>query len=254
MLNQHTAARLHKMNLKGMAEALQNQSQKIDFQSLSFDERFGLLVDYEYTYRQNRRLARLLSRAQLKTPACLEDIDYNIPRGLDKNLIRELSTCQWIDSKLNVLITGPTGMGKTWLACALANAACRQGFSARYYRVSLLLSELTMARGDGSFMRLIRQLAQYDLVILDDWALAPFTTDQARDLLEVIDARTDTKSMVIASQIPMNDWHRSLPDPTLADAILDRIMHNSHRIPLSGDSVRRIEGKKKIAASRSKAE
>lgn len=252
MLNHHTAARLQKMNLKGMAEAYLSHSKNPEFQGLSFDERFGMLVDFEYTYRQNRRLARLLSRAQLKVPACLEDVDYSIPRGLDSSLVRELSTCQWIDSRLNVLVTGPTGMGKTFLACALANAACRHGLSSRYYRVSLLLSELTMARGDGSFMRLLRQLSKYDLLILDDWALAPFTPDQARDLLEVIDARTDAKSMVIASQIPMNDWHKSLPDPTLADAILDRIMHNSHRITLKGDSVRRNEGKKKLAASRSK--
>jgi DNA replication protein DnaC len=254
MLNQHTIERLNQMHLKGMAEALLNHLKNSDFQELSFEERLGLLVDYEYTFRQNRRLARLLAQARLKLPACLEDLDYQHPREIDRTLIRDLSTCQWIESHLNVLITGPSGVGKTYLACALASTACRYGLSARYYRVSALLSELASSKGDGTYLRFLKQLSNFNLLILDDWALAPFSPDQARDMLEVIDARNNTGSMVINSQLPLDTWYQNLPDPTLADAILDRIMHNSYRIPLKGESMRKVEASKKLSNARKKKE
>lgn len=254
MLNQHTIERLNQMHLRGMAEALVNHSKNADFQGLSFEERLGMLVDYEYTFRQNRRLARLLAQARLKLSACLEDLDYQHPRGIERTLIRDLSTCQWIESHLNVLITGPSGVGKTYLACALAHTACRHGLNARYYRVSALLSELTSTKGDGTYLRFLKQLSNFKLLILDDWALAPFSPDQARDMLEVIDARSNSGSLIINSQLPLDTWHQNLPDPTLADAILDRIMHNSYRISLKGESMRKVQASKKLTNARKKQE
>ncbi|MDR7462970.1 MAG: IS21-like element helper ATPase IstB [Armatimonadota bacterium] len=240
MLTQKTLDRLHQMRLWGMAEAFAAQLQKPDYQRLSFEERFGLLVDQEWASRQNRRLARLLSQVRLRLPACLEDVDYRHPRGLDRSLLRSLSTGDWLRARQNVLITGPTGVGKTFIACALANAACRQGFTARYYRVPPLLAELGIARGDGSYPRLLNQLARIDLLVLDDWGLAPFTDTQGRDLLEVLDDRAQARSTIVASQLPPDHWHGLMPDPTVADAILDRLVHNAHNIALKGESVRRV--------------
>lgn len=243
MLNQQTVDRLHQMRLRGMAECLNSQSQNPDINGFSFEERFGLIVEYEWTYRQNILLSRLLKKAQLRLPACIEDIDYQKPRSLDKGLFKSLSNCQWIRSRQNVLITGPTGVGKTFIACALANAACRQGLSARYYRTPRLLTELTIARGDGSYHRLLGKIAKIDLLILDDWGLAPFTDVQGRDLLEVIDDRSQARSTVIASQLPLDHWHAALTDPTLADAILDRLVHNAHKITINGPSMRKTYSK-----------
>lgn len=240
MLTHKTVDRLHQMRLWGMAEAFVAQLQKPDYQELSFEERFGLLVDQEWTHRQNRRLARLLRQARLRLPACLEDIDYRHPRGLDRSLLRSLATGDWLRARQNVLITGPTGVGKTFIACALANAACRQGFTARYYRVPRLLAELGIARGDGSYPRLLNQLARTDLLVLDDWGLAPFTDAQGRDLLEVVDDRAQARSTIVASQLPVEHWHGLLPDPTVADAILDRLVHNAHKIALRGESMRKM--------------
>lgn len=243
MLNQQTVDRLHQMRLRGMAECLSSQSQNPDINGLSFEERFGLIVEYEWTYRQNILLSRLLKKAQLRLPACMEDIDYQKPRSLDKGFFKSLSNCQWIRSRQNVLITGPTGVGKTFIACALANAACRQGLSARYYRTPRLLTELAIARGDGSYHRLLGKIAKIDLLILDDWGLAPFTDVQGRDLLEVIDDRSQARSTVIASQLPIDHWHVALTDPTLADAILDRLVHNAHNIAINGASMRKTYSK-----------
>lgn len=240
MLTQRTVDRLHQMRLLGMSEAFVAQLQKPDYQELSFEERFGLLVDQEWTHRQNRRLARLLRQARLRLPACLEDIDHRHPRGLDRALLRSLATGDWLRARQNVLITGPTGVGKTFIACALANAACRQGFTARYYRAPRLLAELGIARGDGSYPRLLNQLARTDLLVLDDWGLAPFTDAQGRDLLEVIDDRAQTRSTIVASQLPVEHWHGLLPDPTVADAVLDRLVHNAHKIALRGESMRKV--------------
>lgn len=240
MLTQRTVDQLHQMRLVGMAEAFLRQTQRPDLHDLTFEERFGLLVEQEWTYRQNRRLDRLLKQARLRLPACVEDIDYRHPRGLDRAVLRSLATGDWIRAHQNVLITGPTGAGKTFIACALANAACRQGLSARYYRVPRLLSELALARGDGSYHRLLSQLARTDLLALDDWGLTPLSDVQGRDILEVIDDRNQARATVIASQLPLEHWHAALPDPTVADAILDRLVHNAHKIALRGESMRKL--------------
>lgn len=239
MLNRKTVDMLHQMRLTGMCQAFETQLQKPDYQELSFEERFGLLVDQEWTYRQDRRLARLLRQARLRLLACVEDIDLRHPRGLDKALLRSLATCDWLRARQNVLITGPTGVGKTFIACALGNAACRFGFSTRYYRMPRLLSELAVARGDGTYPRLMNQLARTDLLVLDDWGLASLTDVQGRDLLEVIDDRSQTCSTILASQLPLEHWHGQLPDPTVADAILDRLVHNAHKIALRGESMQK---------------
>ena len=240
MLNRQTVERLHEMRLFGMAEAFARQLERPDSAELSFEERFGLLVEYEWTYRQNQRLARLLRQARLRLPACLEDIDYRYPRGLDRGLLKSLGTCQWIHQRQNVLITGPTGVGKTFIACALANAACRQGLSARYYRTPRLLQDLALARGDGTYPRVPGQLARISLLVLDDWGLAPVSETQARDLLEVIDDRYNVTSTIVVSQVPLEHWHGLLPDPTIAEAVLDRLLHNAFRIALRGESMRKV--------------
>lgn len=240
MLNQQTIDRLHQMRLTGIAEAFASQMQKNDFHDYTFEERLGLLVEYEWTMRQNKRLARLLQQARLRLQACMEDINYTRPRGLDKGLLKTLATCQWIQSHQNIIITGPTGVGKSYIACALANAACRQGFTARYYRVPRLLQDLALARGDGSYPRLLSQMAKIHLLVLDEWGLAPFTDIQGRDLLELVDDRHQLHSTIIAGQVPLKHWHELLPDPTVADAILDRLVHNAHKIPMDGDSMRKF--------------
>lgn len=241
MLTQPILEKLHQMKLLGLAEAFSSQSQQVDIQGLSFEERFGLLVDQEWAYRQDRRLARLLKEARLRLPACPEDIDYQPPRGLDRAVMRALAGGQWLHARQNVLIESPTGAGKTFIACALANAACRQGFAARYYRVPRLLSDLAMARGDGSYPRLLAKLARIDLLVLDDWAIAPFSAADCREILEVIEDRCQTKSTIIASQLPVDDWHAAIGDPTVADAILDRLVHNAHKINLRGESMRKVK-------------
>lgn len=240
MLVQQTVDRLHQLRLPGMAEAFLEQTRKLDYAELSFEERFSLLVEQEWLRRQNRYLSRLLKQARFRLPACVEDIDYHQARGLDRSVIKSLATCAWIRHGQNVLITGPTGVGKTYLACALGNAACRQGLSARYFRLPRLLSDLAIARGDGSYSRFLRQLAKTDLLILDEWGLSPFTESQARDLLEVIEDRHQLHSTIVVSQLPLEHWHSSLPDPTVADAILDRLIHNAHKIAMRGDSMRKI--------------
>jgi len=250
MLNQHTVERLREMRLKGMAEALLEQNNSSEIQSYTFEERLGLLVDHEYISRQNRRLARLLKQAKLRLPASVEDIDYQQHRGLDRALLRSLSTCEWIGSHLNCLITGATGTGKTYLSCALANAACRHNLSARYYHVSTLLAELTAAKGDGSYGRLIHQLSNYYLLVMDDWGLAPFKDFEGHDLLDVIEERNGRGSMIIASQLPLENWHETLPDPTLDDAIMDRIIHNSYRISLKGEFMRKVAANKQSIAAK----
>lgn len=239
MIRQQTIEKLHSMGLTAMANALVAQATQPDVQGLSFEERLGLLVDQEWTYREDRRLARRLQEAKLRLPACIEDIDYQQPRGLDRSLMRHLATCEWVRSHQNVLLTGPTGVGKTFLACALGNAACRQGLSARYYRVPRLLSELAVSRGDGTFPKLLSRLARVQLLILDDWGLAPLSAPEARDLLEVIDDRCQTRSTIIAAQLPIDQWHAIIADPSVADAILDRLVHNAHKVVLRGESMRK---------------
>jgi len=240
MLTEHTLNSLKDLRLSGMAAALEAQRADPAAQSLSFDERCGLLIDSELTWRDNRKLTRLLREARLKSSqACVEDIRYGNGRRLDKAMIAQLASCQWIRNHQNLILTGATGCGKTWLACALGNAACRQGLSVTYIRMPRLFEELRIAHGDGSFNRRLAALAKTDLIILDDWGLTPLSQGERNDLLEILDDRVATRSTLITSQLPTEHWHDYLNDPTLADAILDRVIHAAHKIKLTGESLRK---------------
>lgn len=242
MLMEQTLHTLRTLRLPGMAAAFEEQQASSAVASLSFDERFALLVDREHTWRENRRVARLLREARLKSSqACLEDVRYGGGRQLDRALFAQLASCQWIRSQQNLILTGATGCGKTWLACALGNAACRQGLSVVYVRTPRLFEELRIAHGDGSFGKRLLALAKTDLLILDDWGLAPLNQAERNDLLEVLDDRVGTRSTLITSQLPVEHWHAYLNDPTLADAILDRVIHAAHKLPLVGESLRKLE-------------
>jgi DNA replication protein DnaC len=240
MLNHPTHERLAQLRLTGMAKALAEQAQIPDIQTLTFEERLGLLVDRELTERHNRQTSTRLRRARLKQTAVAEDIDYRHPRGLDKAVFRRLLTGDWVRGHQNVLITGPTGVGKTYLACALADAACRQGFTALYQRLPRLFEELTIARADGRYLKLMAALAKVDVLVLDDWGLAVLDGERRRDLLEVLDERYQTRSTLATSQLPVTHWHDALGDPTLADAILDRLVHQAHALALAGESLRKL--------------
>ena len=240
MLMENTLTTLKALRLPGMTQAFEEQQTSAATAGLSFDERFALLVDREQTYRDNRRVARLLREAKLKSPqACLEDVRYASGRGLDKATFAQLGSCQWIRLQQNLVITAATGCGKTWLACALGNAACRQGLSVAYVRAPRLFEEMRMAHGDGSFGKRLLALAKTDLLILDDWGLAPLSQPERNDLLEVLDDRVGTRATLITSQLPVEHWHAYLNDPTLADAILDRVLHAAHKLALSGESQRK---------------
>ena len=242
MLNNVTIERLRALRLRGMAEALSSQLQQPDMQSFSFEERLGRPVDLEWAYRQNRRLARLLKAAKLRLPASMEDIDYQQPRGLDRALMRTLATSQWVKDRQHILVIGPTGVGKTYIACALGNAACRQGHSTRYYRVPRLLTDIATAKADGSYPRLMSSLARTEVLVLDDWGIVPLSAADARDILEIIDDRTQQRSTIVASQLPIDHWYATIGDPTVADAILDRLVHQSHKLILKGESMRKVTG------------
>jgi len=245
MLTHQTLETLRALNLTGMADAYEAQLHETDVQALSFDERLGLLVDREWSDRQTRRLVRRLQIARLPLPAAVEDIDYSVPRGLERSMIRMLAEGRWLQEHLNVILCGPTGAGKTYIASALGHAACRQSFSVRYYRVTRLVGDLLIAKADGSYPRLMRALAKTDLLVLDDWGLAPLSTGEARELLEVIDDRCTRRSTLVASQLPVDTWHSAIPDPSLADALLDRIVHTAHKIVLKGESMRKLRAKRK---------
>jgi DNA replication protein DnaC len=241
MLQQHTLDKLHTLRLTGMAAAFEQQLAQPAAQELSFEERFALLLDQEILYRDNRRLSRLLKAAKLRLNACVEDIDYRHPRGIDRPFMSTLASCQWVEHHQNLAITGPTGSGKTWLACALGNQACRQGLSVRYLRLPRLFEMLRIAHGDGSYPQLMNQLAKTDLIILDDWGIQKIAAAQRNDLMEIIEDRHGLRSTSIASQLPIEHWHDFIGEATLADAILDRLLHNSHRLPLRGDSMRKTK-------------
>jgi DNA replication protein DnaC len=240
-LHRHTLDKLHTLRLIGMAAAFEQQLAQPAAQELSFEERFALLLDQEILYRDNRRLARLLQAARLRVGACVEDIDYRHPRGIDRSFMSSLASCQWVQRHQNLAITGPAGSGKTWLACALGHQACRLGSSVRYVRLPRLFEMLRIAHGDGSYPRLMNQLAKTDLLILDDWGLQKIAAAQRNDLMEVIEDRYRLRATLIAGQLPIEHWHEYIGEATLADAILDRLLHNSHRLALRGESMRKTE-------------
>lgn len=240
MLNEHTLDQLRGLRLDGMVHALADQATTTAAGELAFDERLAMLVQREIDWRDAKRLTRLLKAAKLKlASACLEDIDWRASRGLDRNLVTALAGGDWLRHGHNVLITGATGVGKTWLACALAQQAARCGFTVLYVRAPRLLEELRVAHGDGSFGRRLAQLARIDLLAIDDFAIAPVSAPERNDLLELLDDRVGTRATLITSQLPVASWHDWLNDPTLADAILDRIVHTAHKIALKGESMRK---------------
>ena len=239
MLTHPTLDTLQTLRLPGMYQALVEQLQMPDIAALPCEERFGLLVDREGTERENRRLTTRLRQAKLRQTACIEDIDYRHPRGLDKALMARLAPCHWVREPHNVLLTGPTGIGKTWLGGALGHQACRNGLTALSLRLPRFLQELPVAKGDGRYGKLRTMLAKTDVLILDDWGLAPFSEENRRDLLEIVEDRHDRRATIITSQLPVEHWHEALGDPTLADAILDRLVHNAYKITLQGESMRK---------------
>ena len=239
MLTHPTLEKLQTLRLPGMLKALNEQQQMTDIDSLGFEERFALLIDREMTERENRRLGSRLKKAKLRHSCCVEDLDFKTSRGLDKALILSLAACAWIARGLNVLICGPTGVGKSYLACALAHKGCLEGYSALYLRLPRLFEELRLAKADGRYGKLMLGYAKTDLLVLDDWGLTPMTDPQRRDLLELLEDRYGRKSTIVTSQLPVTSWHEAIGDPTLADAILDRIVHNAHKIELKGESMRK---------------
>ncbi len=239
MLTHPLMEKLQTLRFHGMLIALEEQMQMTDIGSLTFEDRLGLLIDREMTERDNRKLAARLKKAKLRQNASLEDVDLRYSRGLDKSLLMQLGQCRWLKEHQNVLIIGPTGVGKTYLACALAHKACREGYGALYFRLSRLLYDLGIAKGDGRYDKLLNGMARADLLVLDDWGLDTFSKEQQHDLLEILEDRHGRRSTLITSQLPVQHWHDILGDPTLADAILDRLVHNAHKIDLKGDSMRK---------------
>jgi len=244
MLNQPTLEKLQTMKLHGMVDAFRAQLETTDMSQLSFEERFAMLVDQQWLWKENRALARRLRLAKLKERGVIEDIDYQHPRGLDRKLIRTLASSEWVRQHQNVLLLGPTGIGKTWLGCALAQKACRDGFTILHKRSSELFRDLAVAQVDGSFGRLLTKLARIDILVLDDFAMAPLKDSERRDFLELCDDRYQRRSMILTSQLPLAHWHEQIGDPTLADSILDRLVHNAYRIELNGESMRKKRGRK----------
>jgi len=239
MLIQPTMDKLRQMRLYGMAAALEEQFENSEYQKLQFDERLGFLIDREWTYRQEKRLAARIRKAKFRERASMESLDISEKRGLDRRQVLYLAQPEWINNCLNTIIIGPTGTGKTWLACALGNAACNNGFSVQYFQTLKLLRELKAAHVDGTYDKMLVRISKIRLLILDDWLLDSLDLIQTRDLLEVIDDRFNKSSTIFATQLPVSEWHSRFEDPTLADAIMDRIVHNAYRLILKGESQRK---------------
>jgi len=231
--------KLKALKLQGMAEAAKDQLNNLEYKSLSFEERLGLLVDVESVERENRRLKTRLKKAKFRQNGSMQDIDYSASRGLDKSLLLSFEACQWISSHKNIIITGATGTGKSFLAEALGHNACLKKFSSQNLRLPTFFNELTLSKADGSYLKLLTSLNKFDVLILDDFGLAPLNEEQRRDLLEIVENRYNQRSTIITSQLPVSAWHEAIGDATLSDAILDRLVHNSYRIELKGDSLRK---------------
>lgn len=243
MLIHPTIDKLNSMRLTGMAKAFRAQLESPDIHNLPFEDRLALIVDMEFMERENRQLVTRLKGARLRQNAVLEDLDTKASRGIDRPLLASLATCQWVKKRHNLLITGATGVGKTWLSCAMSHNACRQGITVVYHRLPALMQDLDLARHDGRYKKIMRSLAKAELLILDDLGIAPLSAEQLRDLLEIIDERYQKGSILITSQLPVASWHEALNDPTMADAILDRVLHNAYKIELKGESMRKLRTK-----------
>jgi DNA replication protein DnaC len=244
MLINPTLERLRAMRMSGMADALLEQMENPNITQLTFEERFSMLVDQQWLSRKNRALQRRLKAARLGQSACVEDIDYKHPRGLDRTVVKSLSTSQWVVSHHHLIITGPAGVGKSFLACAFAQKAIRDGFTAFYARCSKLFHDLGVARTDGSLHELLTRLARADVLVVDDWAMHPLNETERRDFLEICEERYDRRSTVLTSQFPIAHWHKQIGDPTIADSILDRLVHNAYRIEIKGESMRKAKAPK----------
>jgi DNA replication protein DnaC len=242
VLVEQTMEKLQAMKLHGMAKAMRQWLDQPKDKELAPADLVGLLVDAEWLYRENRRLASRLRNAKLKQAACIEDIDYSHARGLAKTVVLELASSRWVQGQQNIILTGPTGVGKSYLACALGQKACRDGFSVVYRRTSRLFDEIAQARGDGTYPHLLRRLAKAQVLILDDFGIEPLTATQRKELLELLDDRYKVSSTIVTSQLEPKDWHAVIGDATLADAICDRLVHNAHRLRLDGGSIRKAEG------------
>jgi len=238
MLIEQTVDKMNAMKLSGMAEALKQLLGSSGHAELSFDERLGLLIDAEWIAREQRKLTKRLRSAKLRYAASLEDVDFKHPRTLDRQQVLGLGNCGFVENHHNLLIIGPTGIGKSYLACAFVERACRRGYKGAYVRLPRLLQQIAVARGDGSYARILERLAKLDLLAIDDWLLAPLRDNERRDLVEVIEDRSERASTLIASQVPVKDWHAAIGDANLADAICDRLLHNAHRIELKGPTKR----------------
>ena len=241
MLTQPTIEKLHAMRLSTMARAFQEQTANPNMAQLSFEERFGLIVDQQMTEMEDRRMQSRLKSAKLRLSATVEDLDFRPSRNMDRSMIMSLAQNQWVRSHQNILVTGPTGAGKSYLGCALAQKACRDGHTTVYQRLPRLLNELAVARHDGRYSKLMAPLIKCEVLVLDDLLIAPISRNDQRELLEIVEERYDRKSTIVTSQLPVKAWHDSMEDPTLADAILDRLVHNAHKVDLDGDSMRKIK-------------
>lgn len=243
MLNGQTVEQLSSMRLAGMLEAFEEQMTSTRYGKLSFEERFSMVVEKEWEFREERALKRRLKKSRIKQQACVEDIDYRHARGLDRSLMRSLASCRFVKDGQNVIITGPTGVGKSYIACALAHQACLKGYRSFYIRAPRLTEELLLSHADGSHLKFLDRLARFELMVIDDWGIAPLKDRERHDLLEVIEDRAQDRSTIVTSQYPASSWHHFIGDPTIAEAIMDRLIHNAHRLELKGGSMRKVRAK-----------